>query len=151
MTGFFAADPYWDAHKTLKSMITAGPGADFGLEDIATEQGWEAILASGLGFVLVGGALSGALEGLRERKATSADVLSCPIVPIGGSVTPDDMRQAVDFLATGLTHEQNHEDEQEHVTDVLNNAGDLTNSRRITSLVLAIAAVAGHAADHGRV
>ncbi|QNA93585.1 MULTISPECIES: hypothetical protein [unclassified Microbacterium] len=85
------------------------------------------LIGNGLGYILVGGALSGALEALRARNATAADVLGCPIVDIGGAVTADDMRQAVAWLAEGVASPKNHENEQQNVTDVLYTADEMTS------------------------
>jgi hypothetical protein len=59
-------------------------------------------------------------------------------VPIGGAETDADMRQAVAWLADGAASEQNHESEQQNATSVFYEADEMTDSRRITSLVLAI-------------
>lgn len=130
--------------------VTIGRGTTFCISDIMSETEWAETVASGDGPLVIGGALSGALEGLRRHGITPADILSCPVVSPGGVVTEEDMTVAAGWLATGLLQEADSMLEQTLITTTLQNAGWTRDPARVTSLVLAIAITAGHAEDNGR-
>lgn len=130
--------------------VTIGRGTTFCISDIMSESAWAETVACGDGPLVIGGALSGALEGLRRHGIATADVLSCPVVSPGGLVTEEDLSTAAGWLATGLFQDADSMLEQTLVTTTLQNAGWTRDPARVTSLVLAIAITAGHAEDNGR-
>lgn len=139
-----------DAFRLLSLSVTLGRGTTFCIFDLMTESEWAHTIANGDGALVIGGALSGALEGLRRCGVTPADVLSCPVNPPGGVVTETDMSVAAGWLATGLLQESDPLVEQHLVTAELQRAGWTHDPARVTSLVLAIAITAGHAEDNDR-
>lgn len=138
------------AFRLLSLSVALGRGTAFCIFDVMDEDEWAHTVRTGRGPLVVGGALSGALEGLRRLGATPADVLSCPITSHGGVVTDDDMRVASGWLATGLLQECDPSAEQTVVTSMMQWAGWAHDPERVTSLILAIAVTAGHAEDNDR-
>lgn len=138
------------ARRHLALAVALGRGATFCIYDVMDEEHWYRAVVDGDGPLITGGALSGALEGLRRRGITPADVLSCPVVSPGGVVTEEDLSTAAGWLATGLLQEADSMLEQTLITTTLQNAGWTRDPARVTSLVLAIAITAGHAEDNDR-
>jgi hypothetical protein len=139
-----------DARRLLSLSVAMGRGTSFCIYDVMDEAHWYHTVVTGDGPLVIGGALSGALEALRRCGVTPADVLSCPVVSPGGVVTEEDMTIAAGWLATGLLQEADSMLEQVLITTTLQNAGWTRDPARVTSLVLAIAVTAGHAEDNGR-
>ncbi|MGW9159684.1 hypothetical protein [Microbacterium sp. NPDC055665] len=139
------------AHRLLSVTTALGRGTTFCIFDVMDEAHWyQTVAVDGDRPLVLGGALSGALEGLRRFGVTPADVLSCPVVSPGGAVTEEDMTVAAGWLATGLLQEADSMLEQTLITTTLQNAGWTRNPARVMSLVLAIAITAGHAEDNDR-
>ncbi|MGW9159310.1 hypothetical protein [Microbacterium sp. NPDC055665] len=138
------------AHQLLSFNVAVGRGASFCISDVMDEAQWVDAVVAGDGPLILGGALSGALEGLRRREATPVDVLPCSVAPFGTVMTVDDMETAGRWLSTGLLQEADSMLEQSLVTTELRHRGWAADPARVTSLVLAIAMVAGHAGDHDR-
>jgi hypothetical protein len=139
-----------DAFRLLSLTVALGRGTTFCIFDIMNEDDWMRTVRTGGGPLVVGGAVSGALEGLRRRGVSPADVLSCPVVSPGALVTEEDMFAAAGWLATGLLQGPDLASEQDRVTSALQDAGWALDPERVTSLVVAIAVTAGHAEDNGR-
>lgn len=138
------------AYRLLSLTTALGRGTTFCIFDVMDEAHWHRTVVDGDGPLVQGGALSGALEGLRRFGVTPAGVLSCPVVSPGGAVTEEDMTVAAGWLATGLLQEADSMLEQTLITTTLQNAGWTRDPARVTSLVLAIAITAGHAEDNNR-
>lgn len=139
-----------DARRMLGIAITLGRGTTFSIYDVMDEDQWVTMIGSGDAAYVVGGALTGALEGLRRNGATAGDVLSCPTMSPGGVVSEEDMAIAAGWLADGLLQAQDIAAEQSWVTATLHDRGWVMDPARVTSLVLSIAVTAGHAVDHDR-
>jgi len=137
-----------DAFRLLSLSIAIGHGTTFSILDLMNEAQWHHTIVTGDGPLVISGALSGALEALRRRGTTPADVLSCPDAPIGGAVTEEDMTVAAGWLATGLLTDADPTGEHSMVTATMGRHGWVNDPAHATSLVLAIAVTAGHAGNH---
>ncbi|MFB8191326.1 hypothetical protein ACFC14_18565 [Microbacterium sp. NPDC055988] len=134
-----------DARRHLALAVVLGPGTPFSIYDVMDEAHWYRTVVDGDGPLIIGGALLGALEVLRRHGATSADVFSCPLTSPGGVVTEEDMSLAAGWLANGLMEEPDSTAEQTAVSEALQLNGWTRDPAHVTSLVLAIALIAGHA------
>lgn len=138
------------AHRLLSVTVALGRGATFTIFDVMDEAHWYGTVVDGDGPLVIAGALSGPLEGLRRVGATPTDVLSRPLIPVGDVMGAEDMSVAAGWLSTGLLQDADSALKQSMLTTELRHRGWATDPAHVTSLVLAIAMVAGHAGDHDR-
>lgn len=131
------------------AVIARGTGS-FSLQDVAPAETWGTLLRGETSQLLVGGALNGALGALRDLEAVALDVEACSTVPPGGAVTVSDMERARHWLTDGLSGPANPRAEQTRVTDTLAARAWLNHPVRLTSLIVAVYAVASQAGDRAR-
>lgn len=136
-----------DIYSELRRGVIERATSSFSLQDIASVETWATHVQGDTGHLLVGGALSGALDALRDLGVLPIDVEACSVTPRGGAVTPGDMALARLWLADGLRGPIDPEKEQRGVTNMLAARGWLNHSVRITSLILALYLVASRVAN----
>lgn len=140
---------YEDTCRALEISIVDGAGS-FGLQDIATIDVWSSVLSEGYGTVFVGGALQGAMSGLRRLGALPFDVERCSLDPRGGAVTKAEMALAREWIASGLRAGSSAEEQRAVVISALAARGWLSNAVKVTSLVLALYFTASQAAERAK-
>ncbi|KYJ98298.1 hypothetical protein [Microbacterium sp. CH1] len=141
-----------DARRALDEAVAEGRGHCLGLEALAPRDSWDVLVAEGYGRALLTGALVGALDGLHRCRATVADVLSCPAVPLGVEVGPTSLRLAMGWLADGLADTDDAAVSRKAVASIADDligasevALAVGDAHRVAVLVFAIAAVGTHA------
>lgn len=139
-----------DIRRGMKNAILGGMEASFSLLDIAPTRAWLTALRGDANQFLVGSALDGALSALRVLGTLPIDAEGCSITPPNGAVTTAEMSLARTWIATALRTQPAPTILQSAVTTTLAARGWLNNSIRITSLILAIYAVASRAGEKSR-
>ena len=142
------SDVYESAHRAASAAITAAPEGTYGLQDVATPEEWSMIVSARLGAGAIAATLSGTVEGLRTHGATAADVLSYPDVAGFGAVTVQDVTLARGWLANVIGQDLDEDAAHRYVVAGLAAYEWLSDAERITSLVLAVVRIGGHAAAY---
>lgn len=146
--GYYDVGALYDsARDVLRAGVDGAPDTTFGLEDIASEDVWFSATQNQLiGHVPVFGALLGALEGLRAKKATVSMLGSTVLAPPRDTaVTAIEMDVARRWLTVG--YDLGDEALGQLVSAEIIERGWVGHPRELLSLVVAIAATAGAIAD----
>lgn len=143
---------YEKGHDAALDAVTAGKtGPGYGLEDVAPEGDWPAIISSGMAWLVISGTIDGTLKAMRASGATAADVLDYPNNPnLTALVTPQDVNIARAWLAGALTQNLDEDAINLAVRNTLSKFSWDRDAARITSLMLAVVSIGGHATDNQR-
>ncbi|WP_285040016.1 hypothetical protein [Plantibacter sp. lyk4-40-MEA-4] len=140
-----AGNVYHSAREGAQLAVTAGE--NFGLTDVATEDQWASIIATGAGVLAVAGSLHGVVDALRAYGATAADVLSQDGSTGGAPLDPFAVALARGWLANTIGLDLDEEGAQRLVSAELVDRGWLMDTGAITQLVLSVVLVGAHAAE----
>lgn len=140
-----AGNVYHSAREAAQLAVTAGE--NFGLTDVATEDQWASIIATGAGVLAVAGSLHGVVDALRAYGATAADVLSQDGSTGGAPLDPFAVALARGWLANTIGLDLDEEGAQGLVSAELVDRGWLMDTGAIAQLVLSVVLVGAHAAE----
>ncbi|GEM_PF-6615692 len=140
-----AGNVYSSARDAARLAVTEGE--NFGLTDVATEDQWVSIIATGAGVLAVAGSLHGVIDALRVIGATTADVLSQDGSTGGAPLDPFAVALARGWVANAIGLDLDEEGAQRLVSAELVDRGWLMETGAIAQLVLSVVLVGAHAAE----
>lgn len=138
---------YERAKATAQAAVSGSPDVSYGLTDVAPEDDWIAVGSSEFASTIpVHATLNGCVDALRDRSVTAADVQTVRTAPPQGTaVSVEDMRIARSWLADTLAYNIDEDGRQLMIDREVSNRDWESDPARVTSLVLALVAVAATA------
>lgn len=131
---FDAGNVYRAAREAAQFAVTARRA--FRLIDVAPEDEWGSIVATGSGVLAVTGSLRGVIDALRTRGATAADVLSQVDNAADPHLPPIFVAIARGWIANAIGLGLDEETTRRHVSAELASRGWLMHTGAIAQLVL---------------
>ena len=148
VTGFLDIGRVYEKTKAVvRAAVVGSPRTSFSLEDIGDEDMWVQMFSSPLfAHVPIHATLNGAVEALRERERSDAEVGAVVAGPIPGTLaTTADTMLARQWLVTALRDRLSEDDRQNMVDSELSERGWATDVARLSSMIIAMAMIAGAA------